>query len=728
MLRKSKSHPELRNALSAAQVRTQMERILASEIFSRSERLSGFLRYVVERTLEGSGHNLKEQVIAQDVFGRVAFDGAADAIVRVEARRLRDKLREYYAENEGEPVLITLPKGSYVPSFERNPAVTPVIAPTPEEREPIVLRRERRWPKPVTWVAVGLVVVVAAITVWYAFRTQPPTPLRVRRLTSLPGNESAASLSPDGNFVAFSWSNNGPSHIFIKEVDGESLRRLTETAEAEVSPAWSPEGREIAFVRARKGIFIVSPLGGTERKIADSGLRVTWSSDARSVFVIDNCSESRGVACVYQVVLDTLEKRQITKAADFDARHFAASPDGRTLAVVGQGRRPAIGDIYLLPLAGGESRRLTTWHRFVNGIDWTPDSKYLFYSLLQQGRFSLWRTAANGSQGNGERIAALGETAVMPTVARGTSGQIRIAYNTIVEDVSLRIVDLNPTGPAAPLGTVRSLADATEGRDCGALFSPDGNQISFSSFRSGEGLHWLVKSDGADLRPLMPIATQEAWMRGAQEGDIRGWSPDGRKLALDLVLDGNSDIYVTDVSGGRPIRLTSEPSLDVVPSWSADRRWIYFASDRSGSSQLWKVPSAGGPAIQITFQGGFRPQASPDKKYIYYSADWPGAPRSNFLKRVPTDGGEETVVMDGVSSFYWSMTQKGIYFLSLDQGRDYLERYDLATGQRTRLGALPFQAARGFCGFMSVSNDGRFLIANHVDRFEQNLGIIDGFR
>ena len=94
----------------------------------------------------------------------------------------------------------------------------------------------------------------------------------------------------------------------------------------------------------------------------------------------------------------------------------------------------------------------------------------------------------------------------------------------------------------------------------------------------------------------------------------------------------------------------------------------------------------------------------------------------------PSDGGDETPVIEGVSPFYWSMTQSGIYFLTLDQGQDYLERYDLATGQRNRVGLLPFRAARGFCGFMSVSNDGRFLIANHVDRFEQNLGLIDGFR
>jgi hypothetical protein len=94
MLGGPKRQFESRTLVSAAQVRTQMEKILASEIFARSERLSNFFRYTVERTLEGNGHTLKEQVIAQDVFGRLDFDSAADPIVRVEARRLRDKLRE----------------------------------------------------------------------------------------------------------------------------------------------------------------------------------------------------------------------------------------------------------------------------------------------------------------------------------------------------------------------------------------------------------------------------------------------------------------------------------------------------------------------------------------------------------------------------------------------------------------------------------------------------------
>ena len=77
-------------------VRAELDRVLGSEIFSRSDRLSAFLRFIVEETLAGHGAGLKEQVIAVELYSKGAdFNTAADPIVRVDARRLRDKLREY---------------------------------------------------------------------------------------------------------------------------------------------------------------------------------------------------------------------------------------------------------------------------------------------------------------------------------------------------------------------------------------------------------------------------------------------------------------------------------------------------------------------------------------------------------------------------------------------------------------------------------------------------------
>src|SRR5688500_7731438 len=100
---------------SAADVRAELERILGSRCFQQAGRASHFLRFVVEQTLAGARERLKGYTIGVEVFGRPPdFDAQSDALVRVEAGRLRRRLVEYYAsEGVGDPVRIELPRGSY---------------------------------------------------------------------------------------------------------------------------------------------------------------------------------------------------------------------------------------------------------------------------------------------------------------------------------------------------------------------------------------------------------------------------------------------------------------------------------------------------------------------------------------------------------------------------------------------------------------------------------------
>jgi TolB-like protein len=106
---------------SADDIRNQLDRILASSGFANAERMSRFLRYVVERSMAGESEQIKEYSIGVDVFGRTAdYDPRLDSIVRVEARRLRSKLDEYYAsDGRGDDVIISIRRGAYVPAFER---------------------------------------------------------------------------------------------------------------------------------------------------------------------------------------------------------------------------------------------------------------------------------------------------------------------------------------------------------------------------------------------------------------------------------------------------------------------------------------------------------------------------------------------------------------------------------------------------------------------------------
>src|ERR1043166_7535025 len=102
------------------QVRRELEALIASPVLANSAQLCRFLRHIVERTLIGDAASLKEPLLGAEVFDRGnRFDPRNDPVGRVEARRLRTKLEQYYSTSGGrDGVVIRLPKGTYVPVFD----------------------------------------------------------------------------------------------------------------------------------------------------------------------------------------------------------------------------------------------------------------------------------------------------------------------------------------------------------------------------------------------------------------------------------------------------------------------------------------------------------------------------------------------------------------------------------------------------------------------------------
>ena len=83
--------------MRSEEIQAQLRKILASEQFANSDRMSRFLRFTVERAIQGKGDHLKEYLLGVEVFDRKeSYDPRIDPIVRVEARRLRSKLKKYY--------------------------------------------------------------------------------------------------------------------------------------------------------------------------------------------------------------------------------------------------------------------------------------------------------------------------------------------------------------------------------------------------------------------------------------------------------------------------------------------------------------------------------------------------------------------------------------------------------------------------------------------------------
>src|SRR5438874_1108336 len=150
-------------------VQAHLDSVLQSPGFRRNERLSRFLRFVVEQNLAGKDDELKEAVVAIEVFGRKPdYDPKLDSIVRTEASRLRAKLAEYYdSEGKTDPVIIELPKGGYVPAFRFI------------DKQPPLPQRQTRRPSLRIAATLSAMLLIAAIAGWTLWTNRTHQPISI---------------------------------------------------------------------------------------------------------------------------------------------------------------------------------------------------------------------------------------------------------------------------------------------------------------------------------------------------------------------------------------------------------------------------------------------------------------------------------------------------------------------------------------------------------------------
>ncbi len=169
--------PDRSAGIPAADIRTELDKILHSAELVRRLQLQRFLNFVVEEELAGRGGQLKEYVLGVGVFGRPAdFDPRLDSLVRVEARRLRAALEKYYdEEGRTDPIRIELQKGSYLPSFVRREEDGLHIVPSAPDEPPTHSAIPHRLTQSIGNVALGLaflafVLVAVAASFFFRFR------------------------------------------------------------------------------------------------------------------------------------------------------------------------------------------------------------------------------------------------------------------------------------------------------------------------------------------------------------------------------------------------------------------------------------------------------------------------------------------------------------------------------------------------------------------------------
>ena len=580
-------------------------------------------------------------------------------------------------------------------------------------------------------IAATVIVLASAAAVWQVWSTRGanlPSP-RVMPLTSYPGIEASPTFSPDGRQVAFVWDGEKGNNedIYVVMVGADNPLPVTRDPARDVSPAWKPDGSQIAFARVESGrasIYLVSPLGGLEQKLAAFSSvpylgagpiesldpRLAWSPDGRWLTVGNVTSGAE--QGVFLVAVDGSTGLMLKANPGDNYRMAVFSPSGDRLALINGGiiEIADVGDRNR-PAITGAPRRLTPFLGHVSGLAWTADGKSL---LFGRSRYpapdapSLWRVPTSGD-GTPQRIDLAGVAAYPSISAVGS----RLAFVRRVLNTDLfRLEEGSP--PEAFLASTSNEQDAS--------FSHDGSQIAFASDRTGDGHEiWIARADGSNRRPVTNGTHKP-------EGSPR-WSPNDDRLAFDgLGDDAQRHVYLVDPAGGQIQMIPSRPGFyDRVPSWSRDGKWIYFGSNRSGRPEIWRAPAAGGDVEQVTTSGGEYAFESWDGQTLYYLRPLGGA---QTLFAMPLPRGHETRLEIQVSFWNYLPAEHGLYYMTLGQGQrapfTYEVRFlDSATGQsrvihRVRLA----QVTPG----LTVTPDGKTVVIQGVAVVTQDLVRIENFR
>jgi TolB protein len=220
-------------------------------------------------------------------------------------------------------------------------------------------------------------------------------------------------------------------------------------------------------------------------------------------------------------------------------------------------------------------------------------------------------------------------------------------------------------------------ADAPPRDNMFAQWSPNGEQIVFTSERDDDKEIYVMNADGAGQNRLTQSPGLDAFPT---------FSPDGRRIAFTSEREGDSEIYVMNADGSSPRRLTNSPGRDAHPAFSRDGRRIVFQSPRNGGDvNVFAMNSEGGDPIQLTWLLGFAgvPVYSPDDTHIAFQWRPGGKPGDASRKWVicvmASDGSRMRVITDGRFNDQvpnWSSDGKKLVFFSDRTGTNQIYKMD----------------------------------------------------
>jgi Tol biopolymer transport system component len=597
--------------------------------------------------------------------------------------------------------------------------------PTVDEAELIEAPGQRRrwmWPG-----MLGVVLAACGGAFWLLGVSPAPPVVRLPHpvaLTSLPGVEFGAAFSPDGKRVAFYWS--GPSRqasgVYIKTLGSESVTPLILGGSSEhfvYGPAWSPDGRTIAYLRRTETketwLCLVASSGGPEKRLlrlhdktavfGAENRHLDWSLDSRRVLAPLQVGERE--QAIHWISVDSAAAQRITEPTLSD-QGPVASPNRQSLVFLRHVSSAGGGQELLLQKlkpdgsADGPSRLLMRDPGFISGVAWVPGGNDLIVCKREPGTSSsLYRMPARPG---GRLIPISGEECSGVEVSRANEkGLANLVYGANREpNEQLWKADLNDLERGSPFAP-------SSRSDTFPAFSPDGTSVAFRSTRSGASAAWVANQDGTqprrvtDLQPFYGIE----------------WSPDSNQILFGSVGEG---LAIVPLSGGPP-SVISAGGVPGWPHWSHGSGLIYYFT----ANRLFQIrpdgsgrAPVGDPRSQLHGLGELV-RTSPDGKTLFLS-------RTDGLFRGPSSGeGAANLIEPNLLTLSISVTRTTLYYLRREDKALY--GLSFAGGPPKRRGILhPFDGTDPGSVTFTVSPDDRRIVWSVGNSRQIDLELISDFR
>ena len=582
----------------------------------------------------------------------------------------------------------------------------------------------------VSWQAIAIACALAAVAAWSAAQLlRDPRDIDLARYRVTPfatelREQRMPAWSPDGKSIAFIGA--GESHeqqLYVQGADSPTAVEISRgpyNVYGYYPPFWAPDSRAI-FFRCGKGadygLCRIPAGGGESRLIQPLELNASISPDGQTLAMLSFGSASDSTLQVMTATPPDATPKPYLPAPFPPGSHFnnpaiAFAADGKSIAiaVAFEGRGETT---WLLPWPPAQAHPLFPHALpFANTpqFSWMPDSHHLIFADSSSGHhYELFM--ADAQNGAWWPIYKQDRPAMQPSVSPGGT---RLAYQSNLSHADVIAVPLGDGPVHTALGSSRTeqMADA----------SPVAPQIVYVTDRRGAQEIWIASTAEGWDRPLMQAGTP-------LDGSIADtfldpvFSPDGRRVAFSAKSGSRVHIYTTFVSGGTPVRATNIDGLEAAPTWSPDGNWIAFGHNVGTDFVLGKLrPGSGERPIDLGRIGGSAvPAWSPTGEWIA-THDEQGrlmlfSPDGRSPRALPGDGGP----------FAWSRDGKTLYQVRVEQPA--LVAIDIATAKERKLRDLedpPYTSSSP--GLMaSLTSDGKSVVYT-VNRPRTEIWILDGIQ